>query len=68
MSFQGSTPSSNTGPTSAYEGYTYSYIEASSPRTILDEAILQSPSITTSRTLLIFINRINSDIYDDKQL
>nr|XP_034302436.1 MAM and LDL-receptor class A domain-containing protein 1 isoform X2 [Crassostrea gigas] len=50
---QGSTPSSSTGPTSAYEGQTYSYIETSSPRTNGDVAILQGPSITTSRTFCL---------------
>uniref|UniRef100_K1RGU0 MAM domain-containing glycosylphosphatidylinositol anchor protein 1 n=1 Tax=Magallana gigas TaxID=29159 RepID=K1RGU0_MAGGI len=53
MSLQGSTPSSSTGPTSAYEGQTYSYIETSSPRTNGDVAILQGPSITTSRTFCL---------------
>ncbi|XP_069106937.1 MAM and LDL-receptor class A domain-containing protein 1-like [Argopecten irradians] len=38
----GSTPSSNTGPSSANEGVSYAFIEASSPRTNGDTAVLMS--------------------------
>lgn len=50
--FQGSTPSRRTGPSSAYDGQQYSYIEASGKK-VNSVAILQGPSIKTSRTLLL---------------
>ncbi|KAJ8320804.1 hypothetical protein KUTeg_002391 [Tegillarca granosa] len=39
---KGSTPSSSTGPSQAFEGSQYSYIETSSPRTNGDMAIMES--------------------------
>ncbi|XP_061183018.1 MAM and LDL-receptor class A domain-containing protein 1-like [Saccostrea echinata] len=44
----GSTPSSNTGPSSAFEGTMYSYIEASG-KAVNAEAKLQSSTIATSQ-------------------
>lgn len=44
ISNQGKTPSRGTGPSSAYEGITYMYIEVSSPRVAGDIAILSTAS------------------------
>jgi hypothetical protein len=44
----GSTPSSNTGPTSAFEGSTYAYMESSTPNYSTKSAILNSPCVDLS--------------------
>lgn len=44
----GGTPSSNTGPSSAYSGSYYVYCEASSPRDYDDEFILERTGITAT--------------------
>ncbi|XP_065942368.1 MAM and LDL-receptor class A domain-containing protein 1 isoform X2 [Magallana gigas] len=49
---KGSTPSSRTGPTSAFEGQKYSYIEASGKK-VNSVAILQGPSIKTTQTFCL---------------
>lgn len=42
---KGSTPSSNTGPSSAKSGNTYLYAEASSPAVQGDSFIFETPSV-----------------------
>ncbi|XP_061186513.1 MAM and LDL-receptor class A domain-containing protein 1-like [Saccostrea echinata] len=60
----GSTSSSNTGPSSAYHGKYYAYIETSSPRKSGDNAVLESNKIFQDRTycLNLFYHMYGSDI------
>ncbi len=46
--YSGSTPSSSTGPSSAYDGSYYAYCESSSPNYSDKEAILESPCFDLS--------------------
>jgi len=49
----GGTPSSNTGPAGADEGTSYLYIETSSPRRPNDKAILRSPPLILSGSVVM---------------
>ncbi len=46
--YSGSTPSSSTGPSSAYDGSYYAYCESSSPNYSNKEAVLESPCFDLS--------------------
>ncbi|XP_062610796.1 MAM and LDL-receptor class A domain-containing protein 1-like [Saccostrea cucullata] len=51
----GSTGSSNTGPSSAYHGRFYTYIETSSPRKLGDNAILESKATFQERLYCLYL-------------
>ncbi|XP_062608865.1 MAM and LDL-receptor class A domain-containing protein 2-like [Saccostrea cucullata] len=51
----GSTSSTNTGPSSAYHGKFYTYIETSSPRKLGDNAILESNKIFQERWYCLYL-------------
>ena len=52
MIFKGPTPSSETGPSAAYKGSQYAFIEASSPRNYGDKAILKSSVVFKGKSFI----------------
>ena len=52
MIFKGPTPSSQTGPSAAYKGSQYAFIEASSPRNYGDRAILKTSVVFKGKSFI----------------